>query len=297
MLGWSKTIKSNSDLHLSVTDCFPSLSWLWTHGTGRGSTILWYGALWLSMFSSVSSGEASYGEETLKSAWNRNHPLGIFLCCSSTVDNFQPAFIVEWSWYGRYLSFSLLFPRPFLKQQRLYFVFANILSSVSAWLVIIILILLSLLPEILLVVLRKPRGPHSRQVYLSLPFSSLNSSFLPYPSDSLLFPLIYLLFCSSFILHRVLTRRDVTQSQPIRRYLMMYGYVKQDLGPVWAEKCLCVAGLHKNWFTWKSNNFYYLLLYHVTPGWDTELYFSLNPALPPCLWFIHTSQILPYFTF
>ncbi len=56
--------------------------------------------------------------------------------------------------------------RPFLRQQRLYFVFANMLSSVSAWLVIILLILVSLLPEILLVVFRKPRGPHARQVKL-----------------------------------------------------------------------------------------------------------------------------------
>lgn len=40
------------------------------------------------------------------------------------------------------------------------------LSSVSAWLLIILLILLSLLPEILLVVFRKPRGPHARQVEL-----------------------------------------------------------------------------------------------------------------------------------
>lgn len=47
----------------------------------------------------------------------------------------------------------------------------------------------------------------------------------------------------------------------------------------------------------KSDSFFYLLLYHVTPGWDTELHFSLNPALPPCLWFIHASQIWPYFTF
>ncbi|CAB1337197.1 unnamed protein product, partial [Coregonus sp. 'balchen'] len=35
--------------------------------------------------------------------------------------------------------------------------------SVSTWLVIILLVLLSLLPEILLLVLRKPRWPHSRQ--------------------------------------------------------------------------------------------------------------------------------------
>ncbi len=26
----------------------------------------------------------------------------------------------------------------------------------------------------------------------------------------------------------------------------------------------------------------------------TQLHFSLNPALPPCLWFIHTSQIWPF---
>ncbi|MEQ2170864.1 hypothetical protein GOODEAATRI_004661 [Goodea atripinnis] len=61
------------------------------------------------------------------------------------------------------LDNSTLYSRPFLRHQRLYFVFANMLSSVSAWLVIILLILLSLLPEILLVVLRKPRGPHARQ--------------------------------------------------------------------------------------------------------------------------------------
>lgn len=61
-----------------------------------------------------------------------------------------------------------LWCRPFLRQQRLYFVFANMLSSVSAWLVIILLILLSLLPEILIVVFRRPRGPHARQVEINI---------------------------------------------------------------------------------------------------------------------------------
>ncbi|KAK2891178.1 hypothetical protein Q8A67_013821 [Cirrhinus molitorella] len=73
---------------------------------------------------------------------------------------------VIWGSLAFYVFFSFFWGGiiwPFLKQQRLYFVFANMLSSVSAWLVIIILILLSLLPEILLVVLRKPRGLHSRQ--------------------------------------------------------------------------------------------------------------------------------------
>uniref|UniRef100_A0AAQ4PXN8 Phospholipid-transporting ATPase n=1 Tax=Gasterosteus aculeatus aculeatus TaxID=481459 RepID=A0AAQ4PXN8_GASAC len=84
----------------------------------------------------------------------------------------------HWTWINHFVIWgSLLFYVffsffwggiiwPFLKQQRLYFVFANMLSSVSAWLVIILLILLSLLPEILLVVFRKPRGPNSRQVEL-----------------------------------------------------------------------------------------------------------------------------------
>ncbi|XP_062332899.1 phospholipid-transporting ATPase IG [Osmerus eperlanus] len=73
---------------------------------------------------------------------------------------------VIWGSLAFYVFFSFFWGGiiwPFLQQQRLYFVFANMLSSVSAWLVIILLILLSLLPDILLVVLRKPRGPHSRQ--------------------------------------------------------------------------------------------------------------------------------------
>lgn len=40
--------------------------------------------------------------------------------------------------------------RPFLKQQRMYFVFSNMLTSVSVWLAIILLIFVSLYPEFLL---------------------------------------------------------------------------------------------------------------------------------------------------
>uniref|UniRef100_A0A672J0H5 Phospholipid-transporting ATPase n=1 Tax=Salarias fasciatus TaxID=181472 RepID=A0A672J0H5_SALFA len=73
---------------------------------------------------------------------------------------------VIWGSLAFYVFFSFFWGGiiwPFLRQQRLYFVFANMLSSVTAWLVIILLIVLSLLPEILLVVFRKPRGPHARQ--------------------------------------------------------------------------------------------------------------------------------------
>ncbi|KAJ3588587.1 hypothetical protein NHX12_012179 [Muraenolepis orangiensis] len=61
---------------------------------------------------------------------------------------------VIWGSLAFYVFFSFFWGGiiwPFLKQQRLYFVFANMLSSLSAWLVIILLILLSLLPDILLV--------------------------------------------------------------------------------------------------------------------------------------------------
>ncbi|XP_030620761.1 phospholipid-transporting ATPase 11C [Chanos chanos] len=73
---------------------------------------------------------------------------------------------VIWGSLAFYVFFSFFWGGiiwPFLKQQRLYFVFANMLSSVSAWLVIILLILLSLMPDILLAVLRRPKSPRARQ--------------------------------------------------------------------------------------------------------------------------------------
>ncbi|XP_026991774.1 phospholipid-transporting ATPase 11C isoform X8 [Tachysurus fulvidraco] len=74
---------------------------------------------------------------------------------------------VIWGSLAFYVFFSFFWGGiiwPFLRQQRMYFVFANVLSSVSAWLVIILLILLSLLPDILLAVLRKPKGPRAQQI-------------------------------------------------------------------------------------------------------------------------------------
>ena len=52
--------------------------------------------------------------------------------------------------------------RPFLKQQRMYFVFAQMLSSVSVWLTIILLIFVSLSPEMLRIVLRSVRRRSTR---------------------------------------------------------------------------------------------------------------------------------------
>uniref|UniRef100_A0A3P9J8Q2 Phospholipid-transporting ATPase n=1 Tax=Oryzias latipes TaxID=8090 RepID=A0A3P9J8Q2_ORYLA len=74
---------------------------------------------------------------------------------------------VIWGSLAFYVFFSFFWGGiiwPFIRHQRLYFVFANMLGSVSAWLVIILLILLSLLPEILFAVFRKNHGSHARQL-------------------------------------------------------------------------------------------------------------------------------------
>ncbi|XP_063046357.1 phospholipid-transporting ATPase 11C isoform X2 [Engraulis encrasicolus] len=87
---------------------------------------------------------------------------------------------VIWGSLAFYVFFSFFWGGiiwPFLRQQRLYFVFANMLSSVSAWLVIILLILLSLLPDILLLIFRKPKS-HARQIRRRLPTSGTSTIFM-----------------------------------------------------------------------------------------------------------------------
>nr|XP_057911303.1 phospholipid-transporting ATPase IG isoform X2 [Doryrhamphus excisus] len=96
----------------------------------------------------------------------------------------------HWTWINHFviwgsLAFYMLFSFfwggiiwPFLRQQRLYFVFATMLSSVSAWLVVILLVVLSLLPEILLAVLHKPRDPLAQQMKHRLPSSGTSTIFM-----------------------------------------------------------------------------------------------------------------------
>uniref|UniRef100_A0A803YGX8 Phospholipid-transporting ATPase n=1 Tax=Meleagris gallopavo TaxID=9103 RepID=A0A803YGX8_MELGA len=64
---------------------------------------------------------------------------------------------VIWGSLAFYVFFSFFWGGviwPFLKQQRMYFVFAHMLTSVSTWLAIILLIFISLFPEILLIVFK-----------------------------------------------------------------------------------------------------------------------------------------------
>ncbi|XP_078544731.1 phospholipid-transporting ATPase IG isoform X1 [Lissotriton helveticus] len=63
--------------------------------------------------------------------------------------------LVIWGSLAFYVFFSFFWGGiiwPFLKQQRMYFIFAHMLTSVSVWLTIILLILVSLFPEILLII-------------------------------------------------------------------------------------------------------------------------------------------------
>ncbi|XP_016062725.1 PREDICTED: phospholipid-transporting ATPase IG isoform X7 [Miniopterus natalensis] len=73
---------------------------------------------------------------------------------------------VIWGSLAFYVFFSFFWGGiiwPFLKQQRMYFVFAQMLSSVSIWLAIILLVFISLFPEILLIVLKNVRRRSARR--------------------------------------------------------------------------------------------------------------------------------------
>ncbi|XP_007949918.1 phospholipid-transporting ATPase IG [Orycteropus afer afer] len=79
---------------------------------------------------------------------------------------------VIWGSLAFYVFFSFFWGGiiwPFLKQQRMYFVFAQMLSSVSTWLAIVFLIFISLFPEILLIVLKNVRRRSARNPNLELP--------------------------------------------------------------------------------------------------------------------------------
>ncbi|XP_021008511.1 phospholipid-transporting ATPase IG isoform X1 [Mus caroli] len=73
---------------------------------------------------------------------------------------------VIWGSLAFYVFFSFFWGGiiwPFLKQQRMYFVFAQMLCSVSTWLAIILLIFISLFPEILLIVVKNVRRRSARR--------------------------------------------------------------------------------------------------------------------------------------
>ncbi|KAM4695931.1 phospholipid-transporting ATPase IG [Rhinophrynus dorsalis] len=79
--------------------------------------------------------------------------------------------LVIWGSLAFYVIFSLFWGGiiwPFLKQQRMYFVFPHLLTSVSIWLAIILLIFVSLYPEIFLIVIKNLKT-NQKKLPLQLP--------------------------------------------------------------------------------------------------------------------------------
>ncbi|XP_042707062.2 phospholipid-transporting ATPase IG isoform X7 [Chrysemys picta bellii] len=79
---------------------------------------------------------------------------------------------VIWGSLAFYVFFSFFWGGiiwPFLKQQRMYFVFAHMVTSVSTWLAIVLLIFISLFPEILLVVFKNAKRKNHQTVPFNLP--------------------------------------------------------------------------------------------------------------------------------
>lgn len=112
----------------------------WTHTTGHGSITLSFGGRCFSTLFSLSSGAASFGMHHFM-------PLQCHLEASRCLRRWL-------------LSFSLLFlSRPFLNYQRMYYVFMQMLSSGPAWLSIILLITISLLPDVIKKVLCRALCP------------------------------------------------------------------------------------------------------------------------------------------
>ncbi|XP_063288057.1 phospholipid-transporting ATPase IG isoform X2 [Pelobates fuscus] len=80
--------------------------------------------------------------------------------------------LVIWGSLAFYVIFSIFWGGiiwPFLKQQRMYFVFSHMLTSVSAWLAIILLILSSLYPEIVLIIIKNIKSANSKKLQFQFP--------------------------------------------------------------------------------------------------------------------------------
>uniref|UniRef100_A0A8C5QD03 Phospholipid-transporting ATPase n=1 Tax=Leptobrachium leishanense TaxID=445787 RepID=A0A8C5QD03_9ANUR len=80
--------------------------------------------------------------------------------------------LVIWGSLAFYVIFSIFWGGiiwPFLRQQRMYFVFSHMLTSVSVWLTIILLIFVGLYPEILLIIVKSIRAANQKRLQIQIP--------------------------------------------------------------------------------------------------------------------------------
>ncbi|XP_023395229.1 phospholipid-transporting ATPase IG isoform X8 [Loxodonta africana] len=139
----------------------------WTFLAAFEGTVFFFGTYFLFQTSSLEDNGKVYGNWTFGTI--------VFTVLVFTVTLKLALDTRFWTWINHFviwgsLAFYVFFSFfwggiiwPFLKQQRMYFVFAQMLSSVSTWLAIVFLIFISLFPEILLIVLKNVRRRSARR--------------------------------------------------------------------------------------------------------------------------------------
>lgn len=139
----------------------------WTFLAAFEGTVFFFGTYFLFQTSSLEDNGKIYGNWTFGTI--------VFTVLVFTVTLKLALDTRFWTWINHFviwgsLAFYVFFSFfwggiiwPFLKQQRMYFVFAQMLCSVSTWLAIILLIFISLFPEILLIVVKNVRRRSARR--------------------------------------------------------------------------------------------------------------------------------------
>ncbi|EDL42188.1 Atpase, class VI, type 11C, isoform CRA_b [Mus musculus] len=139
----------------------------WTFLAAFEGTVFFFGTYFLFQTSSLEDNGKIYGNWTFGTI--------VFTVLVFTVTLKLALDTRFWTWINHFviwgsLAFYVFFSFfwggiiwPFLKQQRMYFVFAQMLCSVSTWLAIILLIFISLFPEILLIVVKNVRRRSARE--------------------------------------------------------------------------------------------------------------------------------------
>ncbi|XP_032448115.1 phospholipid-transporting ATPase IG isoform X7 [Lynx canadensis] len=164
------TLASDPRLYMKISDnamlqLGPFL--YWTFLAAFEGTVFFFGTYFLFQTSSLEENAKVYGNWTFGTI--------VFTVLVFTVTLKLALDTRFWTWINHFviwgsLAFYVFFSFfwggiiwPFLKQQRMYFVFAQMLSSVSTWLAIVLLIFISLFPEILLIVLKNVRRRSARR--------------------------------------------------------------------------------------------------------------------------------------
>uniref|UniRef100_A0A8D2PXZ9 Phospholipid-transporting ATPase n=1 Tax=Zosterops lateralis melanops TaxID=1220523 RepID=A0A8D2PXZ9_ZOSLA len=184
------TLTSDPQLYMKVSDN-AMLQWrpflYWTFLGAFEGLVFFFGVYFLFQSSSLEDNGKVFGNWTFGTI--------VFTVLVFTVTLKLALDTRFWTWMNHFviwgsLAFYVFFSFfwggviwPFLKQQRMYFVFAHMLTSVSTWLAIILLIFISLFPEILLIVLKniKEKNHQVRNkmmchtVFLGRPFLPLDT--------------------------------------------------------------------------------------------------------------------------